>query len=110
MFYQNKAYFTGDKIKIFKFKENELSYKFNQNLALYLIAVLKYSFKNFNWGSNSYNVTILENIKLSLPIDKDGKPDWEFMENTIKETEKEMAKIIKSYELLRTNFYWGGGN
>lgn len=60
MFYQNQPYFTGDKIKILVFKEQELNIKFNDNLALFLIPILNKAFQNFNWGSSSYNINILK--------------------------------------------------
>lgn len=50
--------------------------------------------------------TALKKEKISLPADKDGQPDWEFMENTIKSTQNKMTKIIKAYELVKNG---GGG-
>lgn len=85
-----------------------LNYTLNKYSGLFLVNVFKKSYSGvFN---DQISSTDLKNEFISLPINKDGKPDWEFMENTIKETEKEMAKIIKAYELLTTQIIRGGGN
>lgn len=100
MFYQKNPYFTGDKIKIFIFKENNFNQNFNEYVALYLIAILKIAFANFNWGSSSYEVDILNNITIKLPADSQGNIDFEFMEQTIKEIKNEVEKIISLYQSL----------
>jgi len=109
MFYQDKAYFTGDKIKVFAFKEKELKRNFNANIAFYLIAILKMSFANFNWGSSSYEVSILKNIAFKLPVDSKGNIDWDFMEESIKQTKAELEKILQSYKSLKLLATNGGG-
>ncbi|EOC5018355.1 restriction endonuclease subunit S [Campylobacter upsaliensis] len=64
IFYQTSPYFTGDKIKIFTFKKGELDrYKAN-----FLISVMKKAFANFSWGSSSFNVEILKNVCVLLPV------------------------------------------
>ncbi|EAJ7097593.1 SAM-dependent DNA methyltransferase [Campylobacter upsaliensis] len=64
IFYQTSPYFTGDKIKIFTFKKGDLDrYKAN-----FLISVMKNAFANFSWGSSSFNVEILKNVCVLLPV------------------------------------------
>jgi hypothetical protein len=82
MFYQEKPYFTGDKIKILKAK-NE---RFNKNNAQFFIATMMKSFSSFSWGSSSFSVKVIENQQLSIPI-RDGKIDFEFMESFVAELE-----------------------
>ncbi|TNH37307.1 hypothetical protein FDW45_00975 [Campylobacter helveticus] len=106
MFYQQKPYFTGDKIKIFTFREEYWGQTFNENIALYLIAVLKIVFSSFNWGSSSYKEEILNGVLLSLPTITKDKPDWEFMENCIKKSKKDIEKLLTIYRALDSN---GGG-
>lgn len=106
MFYQQKPYFTGDKIKIFTFREEYWGQTFNENIALYLIAVLKIVFSSFNWGSSSYKEEILNGVLLSLPTIAKDKPDWEFMENCIKKSKKDIEKLLTIYRALDSN---GGG-
>lgn len=64
MFYQTQEYFTGDKIKIFSFKKATLDrYKAN-----FLIASMQKAFLSFSWGSTSFRVEVLENVKIFLPV------------------------------------------
>ena len=80
MFYQEKPYFTGDKIKIVKSKDK----RFNKNNAQFFILSMNKSFSSFTWGSSSYSVQIIQNQKIQVPIKK-GKIDYEFMENFVAE-------------------------
>lgn len=92
MFYQNEPYFTGDKIKILKPKFKE----FNQNNAQFFLTVMEKSFSSFSWGSSSFNVKVIENQTLKIPV-KDGKPDFEFMEIFIAELETERIAELEAY-------------
>lgn len=95
MFYQDKPYFTGDKIKILKSK-NE---KFNKNNAQFFIIVISRAFSTFSWGSSSFSVKIIENRKIQLPI-KNGEIDFEFMEYFIVELEAQRIAELESYLLV----------
>ncbi len=78
-FYHDYEFSTGDHIAILRPK----NFKLNKYIALFIKTI---------WRKNSYKYTygrpaIIENIKqtkLLLPATKDGKPDFEFMENYIK--------------------------
>lgn len=89
MFYQKQEYFTGDKIKIFQSK-NFILNKYN---ALYYIATTKKTLKTFSWGSTSYNVKNLENIKLEIPT-YNSKPNNDFMSDFIRVIEKLVIKDV----------------
>ncbi|MFP6339235.1 restriction endonuclease subunit S, partial [Helicobacter pylori] len=75
MFYQEKPYFTGDKIKILRCKNPN----FNKINALFFITSLTKAFRNFSWGSASFSVSIIENQNISLPTTQDGGIDFDFM-------------------------------
>ncbi|WQW32323.1 restriction endonuclease subunit S [Helicobacter pylori] len=55
MFYQEKPYFTGDKIKILRCKNPN----FNKINALFFITSLTKAFRNFSWGSASFLINAL---------------------------------------------------
>ena len=93
MFYQKQPYFTGDKIKIFTPK----STKFNKRNAQYLITVAKKAFSQFSWGSSSFNVNILREVKIDLPVDEDGEIDFPYMEKRIRELEAERIRELEAY-------------
>lgn len=78
MFYQEKPYFTGDKIKILKAKDKQ----FNKKNAPFFLATMRKSFSSFSWGTSSFNVDIIKNQIINLPISKKGI-DYKFMENFI---------------------------
>jgi len=92
MFYQEKPYFTGDKIKIVKSKDNKL----NKLNAQFFIATMTKSFSSFSWGSSSFNVKIIENQSIFLPT-KDEKPDYSTMQTFISAIQKLVIKDVVLY-------------
>ena len=92
MFYQEKPYFTGDKIKILK----SIDKKFNKKNALYFIPAMSKSFSSFSWGGSSFNISIIGNQIVELPI-KDNQPNYELMENLISAIQKLVIKDVVLY-------------
>lgn len=92
MFYQEKPYFTGDKIKVLKPKNN----KFNKNNAQFFLAVMRKPFELFSWGSSSYNIEIIKSQKIVLPV-KDGEIDFDFMESFVAELEAKRVAELSAY-------------
>lgn len=93
MFYQEIPYFTGDKIKIIKAKDK----RFNKKNAQFFISTMMKSFSAFSWGGSSFNVNIIKNQKITLPISNNGKLDFDFMERFMTELEAERIVNIESY-------------
>ena len=92
VFYQDKPYFTGDKIKIMKLKVGNL----NKERACYLLAIIRKAFSNFSWGQTSFNETILNNVEIIIPT-KNEKIDFEYMEKFINILEEERLQILETY-------------
>lgn len=92
VFYQSNDFYTGQNIQILK---NEKLNKYN---ALFIIPLLKIQMQKFNWGSNGATLTRLKRTKIVLPID-DGNPNWQFMEDYIKQEMKIQAKKVYDYYL-----------
>ncbi len=92
MFYQEKPYFTGDKIKILKSK-NE---RFSKKNAQFFILTMSKAFSSFSWGGSSFNIKILADQKIQLPT-QNGKIDFDFMEGFISELETERIVKLESY-------------
>lgn len=92
MFYQERPYFTGDKIKILKSKYK----RFNKKNAQFFILTMSKAFSSFSWGASSFNVKILESQKIQLPT-KNGKIDFDFMESFIGELETERISKLEAY-------------
>ncbi|GAA9389229.1 restriction endonuclease subunit S [Helicobacter pylori] len=93
MFYQEKPYFTGDKIKILRCKNPN----FNKINALFFITSLTKAFRNFSWGSASFSVSIIENQNISLPTNQHGKIDFPFMHTLINALMKQTIQGVAQY-------------
>ena len=92
MFYQEKPYFTGDKIKIIKSKYKE----FNKLNSHFFVSTMSKSFSTFAWGSSSFSINIIENQEIYLPI-KNNEIDFEFMEILISAIQKIIIKDVVLY-------------
>jgi Type I restriction modification DNA specificity domain len=101
MFYQEIPYFTGDKIKIVKAKDE----RFNKKNAQFFISTMIKSFSSFSWGSSSFNVKIIENQKITLPVSSKGKIDFEFMESFIAELEAERIAELEAERIAELEAY-----
>ncbi len=93
MFYQEKPYFTGDKIKILRCKNPN----FNKINALFFITSLTKAFRNFSWGSASFSVSIIENQNISLPTNQHGEIDFNFMHTFINALMKQTIQGVAEY-------------
>ena len=102
MFYQEKPYFTGDKIKILKPKLAS----FNKKNAQFFIPIMIRAFSSFSWGSSSFSEKIIKSRKLSLPIKpnsnlaKLAQIDFDFMENFISQLEAFRLSQLEAYLLV----------
>lgn len=94
IFYQEKPYFTGDKIKIMKYRDRTLT----PELACYLITVMRKAFQSFAWGESSFNENILKNITIPLPVTPNGKIDYDFIDTFIRVQEKETIKHLVNWK------------
>ena len=73
--------YIGDKAKALIFKNTELKYNIYCYLFLKTI-LLKLKYK-YSYGRGIRIDRYLEN-EIMLPVDQDGNPDWQYMENYIK--------------------------
>ena len=76
-FYQPKAFVTG--VKVYTLRHERLN-KYN---ALFISTLLNKENYRYNYG----NARILDKIKkeqIKLPVDTNGNPDWQWMEDYIK--------------------------
>lgn len=98
MFYQEKPYFTGDKIKILKPKYVE----FNKKNAQFFLTALRKTFSSFSWGTSSYNVDIIEGQKVFLPV-LSNEIDFDYMETLISAIQKLVIKDVVLYSENKMN-------
>ncbi|MYZ81013.1 restriction endonuclease subunit S [Ligilactobacillus salivarius] len=96
MFYQPKAYFTGDKIQVFSLnsKHGEL----NEKIATYLITAVRKALVNFAWGQSSFALEVISKLNVMLPVDKYARLNLNYMENYIRAIEKLTIKDVVEYK------------
>lgn len=92
MFYQESAYFTGDKIKIFSLRHGEL----NSRIAVFLISAMKKSFSTFSWGCSSFNENVLNKVKINIPT-FNNIPAYNYMVKYIEELETTHIEELETY-------------
>ena len=92
-FYQDRQYFTGDKIKIL----SPINFTLNSYIGLYIISSMKKTLKHLSWGQNSFNEDFIKNIKIKLPI-KNNNIDFNYMAQLIKTLEKIIIKDVIDFK------------
>ncbi|MEX2784590.1 restriction endonuclease subunit S [Streptococcus sp. H49] len=71
-------------------------YELTSESSLFLIPLIKnFSFK-YSYGYQ-LSTRILMNQKLMLPIDSQGQPNWQFMEDYIKQEQQQQAQQVIDY-------------
>jgi len=84
--YQPYNFVAGQNIQIIR-KKN-----FNKYIYLFLVTIIGNSISKFSWGSNGATLTRLARLKIMLPTDDRGNPNWIYMEKYIKSLE--FSKMI----------------
>ena len=101
MFYQEKPYFTGDKIKILKPKME----RFGKDNAQFFLATMRRSFSNFGWGTSSFSIEVIENQNITLPTTSNNEIDFDFMESFIRELEEERIRELEEERIRELQSY-----
>ncbi|WP_081311132.1 restriction endonuclease subunit S [Mesomycoplasma ovipneumoniae] len=81
-FYQENDFYTGQNVQILSNK------KLNKKIAMFLIPLIKSQIKKLNWGGNGATLSRLNRMKILLPIDEQGAPNWIYMERFIENIEQ----------------------
>jgi hypothetical protein len=92
IFYQEKPYFTGDKIKILEPKHKF----FGKKNAQFIITVMEQSFRAFSWGSYSFSEEVIKTQNIYIPIQKE-EINFEYMETLISTVQKLVIKDVVEY-------------
>ena len=77
VFYQEKNFIASDHVEIIK---NDKLNKFN---SFFIISILKKEQFRYGYG-RKWNQQNISNTIIKLPVDQNGNPDWQYMENYIK--------------------------
>ena len=91
VFYQSKPFYTGQNIQVLRNKN------LNKEVAMFIIPPLKIQMQKFNWGGNGATLGRLNRTRIMLPIDSQGQPHWQFMEDYIKQEQQQQAQQVIDY-------------
>lgn len=76
--YQEKDFSASDHVEKLSSK-----FKLNKYIGLFLQTIINLEQFRYSYGKK-FNQEKIRNTKIKLPIDKNGNPDWQFMEDYIK--------------------------
>lgn len=93
VFFQPYDFVTGQNVQIIT--GNTLT----RNVAIFLLPIFKSQMRaKFNWGGNGATLGRMKKLQVMLPIDAAGEPDWQFMEDYVRE--REAVQIEQCREFL----------
>ncbi|MCI2235871.1 restriction endonuclease subunit S [Helicobacter sp. CaF467b] len=99
-FYQESDFSASDHVEILRPKFN-----MSKNIALFFTILLNRTKNIFGYAyDKKRSQTALKKEYINLPLNSKGEIDWQFMEESIKQTKHEMQNIINIYKILS-----GGG-
>lgn len=114
--YQPTSFYTGQNIQILEHKH------LNEQVAHFIIPLLKVLMGKFSWGSTGATLTRLKRSKIVMPVKDDGTPDWAYMEQQSKMKQihsrrkiidflnKELVKIGKYNTVFLKDVKWKAFN
>jgi len=94
-FYQPIPFYTGQNIQVLS------GQMLNKYVALFVIQMLKLQMHSkFNWGGNGATLGRLHKMRIMLPANQDGTPDYEYMEAYMKCIETEQIQKYMKFKLI----------
>jgi len=84
-FYQEEKFICDDNVISIRNIKNKF-------VGLFLASVFS-KYINFDF-KKQFRLKHLVNVKIKLPVDKKGEPDWEYMEDYIKNLSKKIEKTL----------------
>lgn len=104
-FYQEKEFSASDHVEVLRPK-----FLMSKNIALFFCVILNKMRQILGYKyDKKRSQTAIKQEKILLPISSKDKPDWEFMENYIKQSKKDIEKLLKIYAMLNSKVSNGGG-
>ncbi|HEX2786285.1 MAG TPA: N-6 DNA methylase [Ignavibacteria bacterium] len=84
VFYHDYKYFSDDNVHTLLFKNSDYSkYYENKYINLFLLTILRQLSSKYSFG-RQVRLKRFKDEMIKLPVDKNGNPDWIFMENYMK--------------------------
>lgn len=104
IYYQDSDFISGNNIN--KLYAEHL----NSDNALFIVSILKLEKYRYSYN-RAFNRKCIEMTKIKLPIDEEGKPNWNYMARyirTLREREREFSTFWKIYsqQKYKLNYYF----
>ena len=77
-YYQSQEYWATDDVNVLY-----PCFNLNKYIALFITTIIKKEKYRYNYG-RKWDKELMEQSQIKLPVDVDGNPDWQFMEDYIK--------------------------
>lgn len=79
-YYQENPFWASDDVNVLFLKEHAL----NKYIALFLITIIRHNKSHFDFG-RKWNIEKMKKTQIKLPVDQDGRINWDYMERYIKQ-------------------------
>lgn len=79
-------------------------FKITKNIGLFLVSIFKKSFNERYSFSTMCSSTLLKRERILLPVDEQINPDWEYMEQYMKNIEKHVKESLKGLKSESNKF------
>lgn len=96
-FYHNYKFIPSSDVEIL------VNSNLNKYNALFICSILNKESKKYSFGKKAKNKAV-ENTIILLPVDKNKSPDWNYMENYMRERERDHKKTLITF-FESSNFY-----
>lgn len=98
LFYQEKDFIGYSHIQGMYPKTDELKEVLNENIALYIISILKKSLgDDWTYANKMTRAKVLD-LEIKLPVTEVEEPDWVYMERYIRAIEKLVIKDVVDFK------------
>lgn len=92
-FFQPYPYITGQNIHVVSGE------KLTEGVARFLTVILQNQMRSkFNWGGNGATIGRMKRLRILLPVNDLGEPDYEFMEEFVRERDGHAEGLFRSYQ------------
>ena len=81
-FYQDKDFSAGNIVVVLEPKKSTKQNWSPRSAQFLATCIKRYALIKYGWA-NKYSVNRVRNTKLPLPVDKNGDPDWQYMDTYI---------------------------
>lgn len=91
-FYQDQPYIASDDVNVLYPK-----FTMNRQIALFIVPLIKGVSSRYDY-IDKWKKEAMEADKIYLPVDKNGQPDWAYMEEYMRKVEEKAKNVLNHFE------------